>query len=306
MRSIVTGGAGFIGSHLVRRLLEANHEVVVVDNLCTGRRENLSGLEVEFIEQDICEPIRIPGPVDAVWNLASPASPTDFGRLARLILRTGSEGTRSMLELAESKGATFLLASTSEVYGDPLVSPQREDYRGNVSPIGPRSPYDEAKRFAEALTMAVHRETGLPTRIARIFNTYGPRMRPDDGRAIPQFLTAVREDRPLRIQGTGTQTRSFCHVDDLVSGLIALATSDLSQPVNLGHPTETPVADLARLIIKLSGLERQLEFVAGAQDDPHRRCPDLTLAQTRLGFHPAIGLEEGLRPLVEECVQAHC
>lgn len=310
-RMLVTGGAGFIGSHLCERLLAEGHRVFCVDNLSTGDRANIRHLadnspfdglrasRFSFIEADIASPFTLEEPVDFVLHLASPCSPVDFARLALEILRVGSLGTLNMLELAHQKGAIFLLASTSEVYGDPKVHPQPESYLGNVNPIGPRAVYDESKRFSEAAAMAYHRNKGLQVRIARIFNTYGPRMRRDDGRVIPSFIDAALSGKPLRVFGQGTQTRSFCFVSDLVEGLVRLAESDVMQPVNLGNPHEMSIMDLARLVIKLTGSQSTIEHAPLPPDDPAVRRPDTSLAKRLLSWEPVVLLEEGLHRTIE-------
>jgi dTDP-glucose 4,6-dehydratase len=300
---LVTGGAGFIGSHLCERLLAEAHRVVCVDNLSTGRRANIQHLaddsRFSFIEADVCAPLTVGEPLDFVLHIASPCSPADFGPLALEILRTGSLGTLNMLQLALQKGAVFLLASTSEVYGDPKVHPQPESYFGNVNPVGPRAVYDESKRFSEAASMAHHRTRGLSIRIARIFNTYGPRMRRDDGRAIPSFIDAALSGKPLRVFGEGAQTRSFCFVSDLVEGLVLLMESEVVQPVNLGNPHEMTIADMARLIIKLTGSPSTIEHAPLPPDDPAVRRPDTSLANRLLKWQPVVPLEEGLLRTIE-------
>ncbi len=301
-RIVVTGGAGFVGSHLVDVLVADGHVVTVFDNLCTGRRENLdhhrAGNRVDLVEQDVCEPLRVKGPVSAVLHLASPASPIDFERIPIEILRTGSVGTEQALRLAEEKGARFLLASTSEVYGDPEVFPQPETYWGRVNPIGPRSVYDEAKRYAEALTMAWRRHRGVATQIARIFNTYGPRMRPDDGRVLPAFVAAALASEPFPIHGDGGQTRSFCYVEDTVSGLLAVARGGDGMPVNVGMPGELTIADFARLVARLAGVPGVIRHLSSAADDPRRREPDVSRLRA-LGWRPTVSLEDGLHRTLE-------
>jgi dTDP-glucose 4,6-dehydratase len=300
---LVTGGAGFIGSHLCERLLAEGRRVVCVDNLSTGRRSNIQHLadnsRFSFIEADIASPFTVDEPLDFVLDLASPCSPVDFGALALEILRAGSVGTLNMLELAHQKGAVFLLASTSEVYGDPKVHPQPESYFGNVNPIGPRAVYDESKRFSEAASMAYHRTRGLRVRIARIFNTYGPRMRTDDGRAIPSFIDCALSGKPLRVFGGGAQTRSFCFVSDLVDGLVRLAQRDVVQPTNLGNPHEMSIMELAQLVIKLTGSRSTIEHAPLPPDDPAVRRPDITLAKRLLGWEPVVPLEAGLLRTIE-------
>ncbi|MGH9534380.1 MAG: UDP-glucuronic acid decarboxylase family protein [Terriglobales bacterium] len=302
MRVVVTGGAGFLGSHLCERLLELGHDVHCVDNLSTGQRENLASLYehpgFHFHCQDACDYLSVPGPVDAVLHLASPASPTDYARLPIATLTVGSRGTHRALGLARAKGARFLLASTSETYGDPQIHPQPESYWGHVNPIGPRSVYDEAKRFAEALTMAYHRAHGLDTRIVRIFNTYGPRMRPRDGRVISTFVRQALSGEPLTVAGDGRQTRSFCYVSDLVEGLLRLLACEHPQahaPVNLGNAEEHAVAVVARLVLRLTGSASPIAFVPLPADDPKVRRPALDRARQLLGWEPAVGLEAGLR-----------
>jgi dTDP-glucose 4,6-dehydratase len=296
-RIVVTGGAGFIGSHVCERLL-AEEDVVCVDNYLTGRRSNIEGLidspRFTLIEADISRSIDVEGPVDAVLHLASPASPVDYLRLPIQTLEVGAFGTRNALELAKAKGATFLLASTSETYGDPLVHPQTEDYWGNVNPVGPRAVYDEAKRFAEAITMAYHRSHGLDTRIARIFNTIGERMRPDDGRAIPTFVTQALLGQPLTVHGDGSQTRSVGYVTDLVEGILLLLDSDVTEPVNLGNPEEHSVLELAEMVVQLAGADVPIQFVDRPIDDPTVRRPDITRARSQLGWGPRTTLEDAL------------
>ncbi|HEX2047738.1 MAG TPA: UDP-glucuronic acid decarboxylase family protein [Acidimicrobiales bacterium] len=300
---VVTGGAGFLGSHLCRALLARGDTVVAVDNLVTGSLDNLTGLRGEraftFVHSDVSNVVHVPGTVDAVLHFASPASPVDFGRIPIQILEVGSRGTHNTLDLAKDKGARYLLASTSEVYGDPLVHPQAETYWGNVNPIGPRAVYDEAKRFAEAMTMAYHRHHGVDVRIVRIFNTYGPFMRPDDGRVVSNFVVQALAGVPLTIHGEGTQTRSFCYVDDEVRGILALLDSDFVGPVNVGNPNEFTVLELAERVLRLTGSSSELRFDPRPVDDPAQRRPDLTLARTILGWEPEIGLEEGLARTAE-------
>ena len=295
---LVAGGAGFIGSHLCEALLARGDRVVAVDNLLTGRRANVAHLAnhdgFRFVHQDVCEPFDAGEPLDAVMDLASPASPVDFRTLALEILAVGSTGTRNQLELARTHGARFLLASTSEVYGEPLVHPQPETYWGNVNPIGPRSCYDEAKRFSEALTMAYARTHGVDVRIVRIFNTYGPRMRPDDGRVVTNFLVQALTGRPLTIYGEGTQTRSFCYVDDEVRGLLALLDGPVTGPVNVGNPVEFTMLELAQLVLEVTESSSSLAFEPLPQDDPTQRRPDITIASEQLGWTPTVGLRDGL------------
>lgn len=297
MRYVVAGAAGFIGSHLCERLLAAGHEVLGVDNLLTGQRENVAGFGAGFrlLEHDVIEPLEVEGALDGVWNLASPASPKDYLRWPVETLRVGSEGTRNLLELARRKRARFLLTSTSECYGDPLEHPQSESYWGNVNPVGPRSCYDESKRFAEALVMAYHREYGVETHIARIFNTYGPRMKLDDGRVVPAFVDQALRGRPLTVFGDGRQTRSFCYVSDMVEGLVRLMASDERYPVNLGNPLELSVLEFAARIQALTGAGQELVHEPLPQDDPKIRRPDIGKARERLGWEPVVELEDGLR-----------
>jgi dTDP-glucose 4,6-dehydratase len=294
---LVTGGAGFLGSHLCDFLLDQGHRVVCVDNLDTGSLQNIEHIRTDdfvFVNHDLTEPFRFEEPVDLVFHLASPASPIDYLRLPLHTLKVGSYGTHHMLGLAKLKRARFLLASTSEVYGDPQVHPQPETYWGNVNPIGPRGVYDEAKRYAEALTMAYHRQQGVDTCIVRIFNTYGPRMRPNDGRAIPTFMRQALENKPLTVFGDGSQTRSFCYVDDLIRGLYALATSGEHLPVNIGNPIEKTLLQLAEAVIQVTGSASEIVFEALPVDDPQVRQPDITRAQQLLGWEPTVELEEGL------------
>jgi dTDP-glucose 4,6-dehydratase len=297
--SIVTGGCGFLGSHLSDHLLGQGHRVICVDNLDTGSLQNIehiaNGADFQFVNHDLTEPFFIEEPVDFVFHLASPASPIDYLRLPLGTLKVGSYGTHHMLGLAKFKRARFLTASTSEVYGDPQVHPQPETYWGNVNPIGPRGVYDEAKRYAEALVMAYHRQQGVNTCIARIFNTYGPRMRPHDGRAIPTFMRQALEGKPITVFGDGSQTRSFCYVDDLIRGLFLLATSGEHLPVNIGNPSEMTLLELAEAVIRATGSESEIVFEALPVDDPQVRQPDITRAKQILGWEPEVGLEEGLR-----------
>jgi dTDP-glucose 4,6-dehydratase len=300
--ALVTGGAGFLGSHLCDYLLAEGHRVVCVDNLDTGSLQNIEHIRsdrFDFLNQDLTEPFFIDEPVDIVFHLASPASPIDYQRLPLHTLKVGSYGTHHMLGLAKLKRARFLLASTSEVYGDPQVHPQPETYWGHVNPIGPRGVYDEAKRYAEALTMAYHRQQGVDTCVARIFNTYGPRMRPHDGRAIPTFLRQALENKPLTVFGDGSQTRSFCFVDDLIRGLYLLATSGEHLPVNLGNPAEMSLLELAETVVRVTGSESEIVFEALPVDDPHVRQPDITRASQVLGWEPQVELEDGLRRTIE-------
>jgi dTDP-glucose 4,6-dehydratase len=296
--SVVTGGAGFLGSHLCEALLARGHRVFCVDNLVVSTLENIDHLRDDafmFVNHDVIEPVVVDEAVDFVYHLAALASPVDYLRMPLHSLKTGSYGTHHALGLAKWKRARFLLASTSEVYGDPEVHPQPETYWGNVNPIGPRGVYDEAKRYAEALTMAYHRQQGVDTAIVRIFNTYGPRMRAHDGRAIPTFLRQALEGKPVTVFGDGSQTRSFCYVDDLVRGIVALAESQEHLPVNLGNPDEKTLLELAETIIRLTGSSSEIVFEALPVDDPQVRQPDVTRAQQILGWGPEIELEEGLR-----------
>jgi dTDP-glucose 4,6-dehydratase len=296
--SVVTGGAGFLGSHLCDRLLAEGHRVLCIDNLDTGTLENIEHIrqpDFVFVQRDMIEHLEAGEPVDYVFHLASPASPIDYLRLPLHTLKVGSYGTHNALGLAKAHRAAFLLASTSEVYGDPLQHPQSEGYWGNVNPIGPRGVYDEAKRYAEALTMAYHRQQGVDTHIARIFNTYGPRMRPHDGRAIPTFLRQALAGKPLTVFGDGGQTRSFCYVSDLVEGLLRLIDADHHEPVNLGNPAEFTILQLAELVRELTGSAAPIVFEALPVDDPAVRRPDIALAQELLDWSPTVELEEGLR-----------
>jgi dTDP-glucose 4,6-dehydratase len=298
---LVTGGAGFLGSHLCAYLLARDHRVVCLDNLDTGSLQNIEHLRDDaflFQNVDCAEFVRIDEPVDYVFHLASPASPIDYLRLPLKTLRVGSYGTHNALGLAKFKRARFLLASTSEVYGDPLVHPQHEEYWGNVNPIGPRGVYDESKRYAEAMTMAYHRQQGVDTCIARIFNTYGPRMRPNDGRAVPTFIRQALANKPLTVFGDGLQTRSFCFVSDLIEGLYRLAVSGEHLPVNLGNPTETSLLDLAGEIIRSTGSESAIVHQALPMDDPKVRRPDISRATELLGWQPSITLGEGLANVI--------
>jgi len=302
MRVLVTGGAGFIGSHLCDWLLAKGAEVVCMDNLLTGSVENIAHIRdsrFTFAKHDVTNYIYAAGPLDYVLHFASPASPVDYQQLPIQTLKVGALGTHKALGLAKEKGARFLLASTSEVYGDPLVHPQREEYWGNVNPVGPRGVYDEAKRFAEAMTMAYHRSHGLDTRIVRIFNVYGPRMRLNDGRAIPSFITQALSGRPITVYGDGSQTRSFCYIDDMVDGIWRLMRSSVTDPVNLGNPHEKSLLDLAKRILALSGSSSPIEFAPLPVDDPKVRQPDITRARTLLGWEPTVDLDAGLRRTIE-------
>jgi dTDP-glucose 4,6-dehydratase len=317
-RILITGGAGFLGSHLTDRLLDAGHEVVVFDSLTTGRADNLAhriGDErFRFVKQDVTEYLHLPGPLDAVVHFASPASPIDYLRMPIPTLKVGSLGTHKALGLSLAKGARFLLASTSEVYGDPQIHPQPETYWGHVNPVGPRGVYDEAKRFAEAMAMAYHRYHALDTRIVRIFNTYGPRMRPDDGRVVSNFIVQALKGEPLTVYGEGQQTRSFTYVDDLIEGIIRLlmhpdtgpstasdaplgpeTAPDIHQPVNIGNPGEFTVAELAQRVLALTGSRSPIEHRPMPVDDPKVRKPDITRARALLGWEPRVPLDEGLR-----------
>ncbi len=325
-RVLVTGGAGFLGSHLCDRLIARGCEVFSVDNLLTGREENIAHLlghpKFRFVRHDLCEPLAVDGSLDAVLHFASPASPKDYLELPIHTLRVGAYGTHNALGLARAKGARFLLASTSEVYGDPLVNPQEETYWGNVNPISPRGVYDEAKRFAEAITMAYHRYHGLDTRIVRIFNTFGPRMRPKDGRVISTFIVQALRGEPLTVQGDGTQTRSFCYLDDMIAGLLAVvdlpsdrspeqrmdrsflytsreAEDSTHNPINLGNPDERSVHDIARVILAAAGSRSALRFVPRPVDDPRVRRPDISRAVRLLGWTPHVPIEDGIRRTVE-------
>jgi dTDP-glucose 4,6-dehydratase len=302
-RVVITGGAGFVGSHLCDALLARGAEVIAVDNFVTGSRHNVAHLTGEprftLVEADVSVGVPVDGPLDAVLHFASPASPTDFATIPLEIMQVGSNGTFRCLELAERTGARFLLASTSEAYGDPQVHPQPESYFGNVNPIGPRAVYDEAKRFAEAATMAYRRSRGLDTGIVRIFNTYGPRMRPDDGRAIPTFISQALRGEPITVHGDGGQTRSICYVDDLVTGIIALLDSGQPGPVNCGTEHELSMRELAQRIIGLTGSTSSIAYVPRPADDPELRRPDLTLARELLGYSPTVAPEEGLRRTID-------
>ncbi|MFZ0304482.1 MAG: UDP-glucuronic acid decarboxylase family protein [Terracidiphilus sp.] len=297
MHVLVTGATGFLGSHLTDRLLAEGHSVLGVDNLATGSPENISHLarnpQFRFEQRDICQPFD-PGPVDYVFNFASPASPQEYLRLAIETLRVGSVGTENALEIAAKYGASFLHASTSECYGDPLEHPQKEGYWGHVNPIGPRSVYDEAKRYAEALVMAYHRFRGVDTHLVRIFNTYGPRLHPSDGRVISNFMMQALRDEPLTIYGDGSQTRSFCYVDDLIEGILRLSRCDEHLPVNIGNPKEFTILECAEAVLTATGSQSELRFEPLPVDDPARRCPDITKARTLLGWEPRIPLQQGL------------
>ena len=304
---LVTGGAGFLGSHLCDRLVGQGHRVICVDNLETGSLNNIEhvrGEQFRFLTLDITSHYDIDEPIDFVYHMASPASPIDYARLPLHTLKVGAYGTHNSLGLAKAKRARFLLASTSEVYGDPLVHPQPESYWGNVNPIGPRGVYDEAKRYAEALTMAYMRQQGVDTSIARIFNTFGPRLRPNDGRAIPTFLKQALADRPLTVFGDGSQTRSFCYVDDLITGLIALMESGVHEPINIGNPDEMTLIDMARLVIEVVDSRSEIVFEALPIDDPQVRQPDITRARELLAWEPRVSIREGLERTVEHAVES--
>jgi dTDP-glucose 4,6-dehydratase len=302
-RVVVTGGAGFLGAHACRALLDRGDEVVAIDNLVTGSVANIEALfgraGFTFVDHDVSTYVWVPGHVDVVMHLASPASPADFERIPIQILKVGGLGTHNCLGLAKAKGARFFLASTSEVYGDPLVHPQPETYWGNVNPIGPRGVYDEAKRYAEAMAMAYHRHHDLDVRIVRIFNTYGPLMRPDDGRAVSNFLVQAIKGEPLTIFGDGSQTRSFTYVDDQIRGWMLLLDSDLTTPVNIGNPEEFTITELAELVLEVTGSSSDVVHLPLPVDDPAQRRPDITLARERLGWAPTVGLREGLERTAE-------
>lgn len=302
MRIVASGAAGFIGSHFCDRVLGEGHTVVALDNFLTGAPANLAHLKdregFRFVKQDITKPFTVEGPVDCVVNMASPASPKDYLEHPIETLDVGSLGTRQMLELAREKGARFLVTSTSECYGDPHVHPQVETYWGNVNPVGPRSCYDESKRFAEAITMAYHRQHKVRTNIARIFNTFGPRMKLDDGRVVPAFLDQALNGKPMTVFGTGSQTRSFCYVSDLVDGLYRLMQSDERYPVNLGNPREMTILEFAQHIREMTGAKSEIVFEPLPEDDPKQRRPDITKARTLLGWEPRVPLEQGLRETV--------
>lgn len=301
-RTVVTGGAGFLGSHLCDALLKMGHEVICLDNLSTGSTDNIYHIrntKFTFIHQDVTEYLYVQGPVDYVLHFASPASPIDYLERPIPTLKVGSLGTHKALGLAKAKGARFLLASTSEIYGDPLIHPQTEDYWGNVNPIGPRGVYDEAKRFAEAMTMAYNTFHGLETRIVRIFNTYGPRMRLNDGRVVPNFIKQALEGKPLTVYGDGSQTRSFCFCSDLIDGILKLLLCDYDRPVNIGNPTEMTIKQFAEAIQKYSGSKSEIVYEPLPVDDPKQRKPDITLAKSKLGWEPKVNLEEGIQKTIE-------
>jgi dTDP-glucose 4,6-dehydratase len=301
--AVVTGGAGFLGSHLVDLLLARGHRVIAIDNFVTGTVENIHHLagnqNFKFIQQDVSEFIFLSEPVDYIFHFASPASPIDYLELPIQTLKVGSLGTHKALGLAREKGARFILASTSEIYGDPLVHPQTEDYWGNVNTIGPRGCYDEAKRFAEAMTIAYHRQHKIQTRIVRIFNTYGPRMRLNDGRVVPAFVSQALSNKPITVFGEGKQTRSFCYVSDLIEGIYRLMMSDHSEPVNIGNPNELTVLEFAKEIIRITGSKSKIVFKPLPQDDPRQRQPDITRARKWLGWQPQVQLTEGLKQTIE-------
>jgi len=303
MRVVVTGGAGFLGSHLSDALLARGDEVVAIDNLVTGSQDNIAHLfgnrSFTFVEANVSNYVWVPGTVDAVMHFASPASPRDYLDMPIQTLKVGSLGTHNTLGLARAKGAKYFLASTSEIYGDPQVHPQTEEYWGHVNPIGPRGVYDEAKRFAEAMTMAYHRFHGLDTRIVRFFNTYGPRMRPRDGRVVSNLIVQALGNEPLTIYGEGQQTRSFGYVADTIAGVLALLDSDVNDPVNIGNPGEFTILELAQLVVELTGSTSELVYEPLPEDDPMQRKPDITRARTRLGWEPRVSLREGLVPTIE-------
>jgi len=301
-RTLVTGGAGFLGSHICEYLLEKGHEVIAMDNLSTGtvaNIEHLQGKNFKFVKHDVTEYIYIAGGIDYIFHFASPASPKDYLEMPIQTLKVGAMGTHKALGLAKEKNATFLLASTSEVYGDPQVHPQHEEYWGHVNPVGPRGVYDEAKRYAEAITMAYHRFHGVNTKIVRIFNTYGPRMRPKDGRAIPAFVPQALKNQPITIFGDGSQTRSFCFVDDLVEGIYRLLMSDQHNPVNIGNPNEMTVKQLAEEIVRITGSSSEISYKPLPEDDPKIRQPNIEKARTILGWEPRVSLEQGLRTTID-------
>ncbi|QPJ62374.1 MAG: SDR family oxidoreductase [Candidatus Nitronauta litoralis] len=301
-RSLVTGGAGFVGSHLCEYLLDKGHEVICMDNLITGTEDNIAHIKndtFQFINHDITEPIELEGDLDYLYQFASPASPIDYLQLPIETIRVGSVGTENCLQLARNKNAAFLMASTSEVYGDPVVHPQTESYWGNVNPIGPRSVYDEPKRFSEAITMAYHRTYGVDTRIVRIFNTYGPRMRTNDGRAIPAFMSQALRGESITVFGTGSQTRSFCFVSDLVEGLYRLMMSGYHYPVNIGNPAEMTLLSMAEKVLQVTGSKSTIEFKPLPEDDPKQRRPDISLAREKLDWQPTVELETGLKETLD-------
>lgn len=302
-RILITGGAGFLGSHLCDRFIAEGYHVIAMDNLITGNIDNIEHLfklpQFEFYHHDVSKFVHVPGNLDYILHFASPASPIDYLKIPIQTLKVGSLGTHNLLGLAKAKGARMLIASTSEVYGDPEVHPQQEDYWGNVNPVGPRGCYDEAKRFQEAMTMAYHMHHGLETRIIRIFNTYGPRMRLDDGRVLPAFLSQALRGEPLSIFGDGSQTRSFCYVDDLVDGIYRLLLSDYPMPVNIGNPSEITIREFAEEICRLTGVELKVEYQPLPKDDPQKRQPDITKAREILGWEPKVDRAEGLKRTLE-------
>ena len=302
MKALITGGAGFIGSHLCDLLLAKGHDVICVDNLVTGNKNNIVHIENEkfsFIEHNVTKPLYLEEKIDYIFHLASPASPIDYLELPIQTLKVGALGTHNMLGLAREKNARFLLASTSEVYGDPLVNPQSEEYWGNVNPIGPRGVYDEAKRFAEAITMAYHRYHGTQTRIVRIFNTYGPRMRLNDGRVVPNFIGQALNGEDITVYGDGSQTRSFCYVSDEIEGIYRLMMSDYTNPMNIGNPEEHTILEFAKFIIKLTGTDSKIIFKELPEDDPKQRRPDITKARKILKWEPKVSLEQGLKNTIQ-------
>lgn len=307
MRILLTGGAGFLGSHLSERLLNEGHEVICMDNLITGNINNIAHLrdniKFEFIKHDVSKYIELDSPVDFVMHLASPASPIDYLDYPIKTLKVGSLGTHNSLGVAKAYGAKYFLASTSEVYGDPLVNPQAETYWGNVNPIGPRGVYDEAKRFAEALTLAYHRTHGVDTKIVRIFNTFGERMRHKDGRVIPNFVDQALNNEPLTVYGDGSQTRSFCYVSDLIEGIIKLMGSGLNEPVNIGNPNEMSILDIAKRIIELTGSKSELTYKELPENDPKVRRPDISKAKKELSWEPKVGLDEGLKRVIQYFIE---
>lgn len=303
-KSIVTGGAGFIGSHLCDYLTEEGHEVICIDNLSTGNKRNIEHLaknrKFKFLSKDITREIKVAGRIDYIFHLASPASPVDYQKMPVETLMAGSLGTKNILELAKEKKARYLLTSTSEVYGDPLVHPQGEEYWGNVNPVGPRSCYDEAKRFAEALTMAYYRLYNLDIRIARVFNTYGPRMRFEDGRVVPNFITQAISNRPLTVYGDGSQTRSFCYISDMVEGIVKLMSAEEArgEVINIGNPNEITILELAKMVIELAGSKSGITYTSLPKDDPEKRRPDITKAKKILRWEPKVVLRDGLRETI--------
>ena len=302
MKTLVTGGAGFLGSHLCDLLLEKGHEVICVDNLITGDARNIAHINSDrfsYIKHDVTKPLYIEEDIDFLFHLASPASPVDYLELPIQTLKVGALGTHNMLGLAKEKGARFFLSSTSEVYGDPLVNPQTEEYWGNVNPIGPRGVYDEAKRYAEAITMAYHRYHGVDTRIVRIFNTYGPRMRLNDGRVVPNFIGQALRGEDLTVYGDGSQTRSFCYVSDEVEGIYRLMMSDYTNPVNVGNPEEHTILEFAKLIIEITGADSKIVFEELPVDDPKQRRPDITKARRLFGWEPEVSLEQGIKETIK-------